>query len=218
MTKTQRAEKERPILMSAPMVRAILAGTKTQTRRALNAYRLRFFRAAAAAGEISDFLDTGTLEENDPSYINDHCPYGQPGDRLWVKETWRTRYDFDRLKPTELRSQDETKHGAGIYFEADGRVLLTGKVRQSIFMRRWMSRIALEITDVRVERLQGISEEDAKAEGVNWAAAGYNAAHETPCAAYKTLWESINGAGSWAKNPWVWKIEFKRINFPRIKL
>jgi hypothetical protein len=200
--------KERPILFSAPMVRALLAGTKTQTRR------------------VAKFNYAGRLEKagkqwhrDDPNAVN-ACPYGQPGDRLWCKETWRTTRGLDHCKPTGLG------FGAAIRYEGDqwrpGFGLVDpGKLRPSLFMRRWMSRITLEITEIRVERLQSISEADAEAEGVTPASRDHTAAavayifgakeFQAHKSAYATLWEQLNGAGSWALNPWVWVVSFKRV-------
>jgi hypothetical protein len=124
---------ERPILFSAAMVRALLAGTKTQTRRIVD-YR----RLPHAA----------------------HCPYGVVGSRLWVKETWGAHAAWDHHKPTDIPSGASVR----IYYAASEEI--HGRTRPSIFMRRWMSRLTLEVTKVRVQRLQDISEEDARAEGV----------------------------------------------------
>ena len=201
--------KERPILFSGPMVRALLDGSKTQTRR---------------------IVKLGMDSCGDPIHPTDPrlpCPYGQPGDRLWVKETWRASHFFDTVPPRDLA---ET---AAIRYEADGdlrdagRKVEAGRIRQSIFMRRWMSRITLEITGVRVERLQEITSADAIAEGIKeyiperedlrqrgkwWECYQYGEhAFLDPRESYRSLWESINGAGSWDANPFVWFIEFRRI-------
>ncbi len=136
------------------------------------------------------------------------CPYGAIGDQLWVKETYRSwkRFDFD--KPINI------PEGAPIFFEADentiSKGLFTARIRQSIFMRHWMSRLTLEITNVRVERLNEISEEDAIAEGVRCRCMS-SAITVAPSVAYYELWDSINGPGSWDQNPWVWAITFKII-------
>lgn len=196
--------KERPILFKGEMVRALLAGTKTQTRRVLSAYQQRFFRAAASVGEISDFLDTGTLEENDPSYINDHCPYGQPGDRLWVKET-HLNNALDGYPPVWFYRADSDEKPSDRHW------------KPSIFCTRAASRITLEITDVRVERLNAISDADAKAEGVDgvfYHDGKGGAVPHTEGAfrkAYFRLWDKINGPLSHMENPWVWVIAFKRV-------
>ena len=188
--------KERPILFSAPMVRALLAGTKTQTRRIIKPQHLAFFNQDAAA-MLSDWNERP-------------LPYGQPGDRLWVRETFGHFECNQHFKP-----------GCNVYYRADGNCLELEPWRPSIHMPRWASRITLEITSVRVERLQEISEADAIAEGVTrlpggdmWTAGGIydGPLHDAnPCGAYRRLWESINGPDSWAANPRVWAIEFRRV-------
>ncbi len=206
--------KERPIPFSAPMVRAILDGTKTQTRRALHpdlfissSGAIVRMKAAAVAGV------TGIAEA--------HCPYGQLGDRLWVREAWRAGRFYDQLAPSQL------PRASGIRFEADKESWTAadqkrvGKLRPGMFMPRWASRITLEVTGVRVERLQDISEADAKAEGASFHDGhgvghsgwrhDYGDVHASARSAYARLWEDINGPGSWAANPWVWVVEFRRI-------
>lgn len=221
--------KERPILMSAPMVRAILDGRKTQTRRTvkpqppagceyvINGAHSHALCRQTSAPSIWVAPTPKSIEHRMP------CPYGKPGDRLWVKETWFTPEAWDSVKPTELPILDTTSGiGVRINYSADlppGSVIL-GRLRPSIFMRRWMSRITLEVVSVRVERLQDISEADAHAEGVEptqdqfvgAALAGiFGAKHLPYASAYAKLWETINGFGSWDANPWVWVVEFKRI-------
>lgn len=216
--------KERPILFSAPMVRAILDGRKTQTRRIIN------HQPPHGCLEIKEQPDTdpyigcvvsgssGIWEDVHSMDYRVRCPYGKPGDRLWVKETWFTAENLDGTKPTEL--QDDVR----INYAADlrGEEVILGRLRPSLFMRRWMSRITLEIVSVSVARVQSISEGDAKAEGADRefeaSAADFllneKWDHEkasTHKLGYKHLWESINGAGSWAANPWVWVVEFRRI-------
>lgn len=167
--------KERPILFQGAMVRALLAGTKTQTRRVCKLE----VRAGMPEPEWQSLLKL--------------CPYGQPGDRLWVRESF---------SPYE--------HREGCWYWADGRIAAHDctKPKPSIHMHRWFSRITLEVTGVRAERLQNISDADALAEGVdrtNTSIPGYARQR------YEKLWESINGADSWAANPWVWVVEFKRL-------
>jgi hypothetical protein len=199
---------ERPILFSAPMVRALLEGRKTQTRRIVKPQPSRdlYHLECLPSGEWRDEeISLGV------------CPYGRPGDRLWVKETHRL---FDKVwtpdamdTAVQYRADMRARILSGRYVGADE---ASGNWRPSIFMRRWMSRITLEITAVRVERLNDISEADAIAEGVDsttpfkWRPDEWQ--NKTPnVARYAGLWESINGAGSWAANPWVWAIEFRRI-------
>lgn len=164
--------KSTPILFSGPMVRAILDGRKTQTRRI---YKHR----------------------NSCTGVSEPCPYGGPGDEIWVRETWKycwkcghTNYAADCNKPRQCRSCDAS----------------LGKWKPSIHMFKFCSRISLEILSVRPERLQDITHWDAKAEGVE-CLPNYTAA---PVDDFRELWDSINGRGSWDSNPWVWRIEFKR--------
>ncbi|MGY8624277.1 hypothetical protein [Chromobacterium violaceum] len=201
--------KERPILFSAPMIRALLAGTKAQERRIIKPQpdvteeRLR---------ELDAWIDGFTLSQQvdgawQHGFIDAQCPYGEPGDRLWVQEEWATDSSqvgkgpdsFAKWPVRYLADHQERACGA-LHGNANG------QPRSANTMPRWASRILLEITDVRVERLQDISEEDAVAEGgpvdhPNGTARGW----------FEQLWEKLNGAGSWDANPWVWVIEFKRI-------
>lgn len=192
--------KERPILFSAPMVRALLAGTKTQTRRIFKPDRMtwdangRYTTYAMRGGELST---TGSGPFKPSSWLH-YCPYGQPGDRLWVRES------FARV-PTACGSED-------IVFAADyqdGSDRAAGvRYTPSIHMPRAVSRITLEITGVRVERLQDISRGDAMAEGCPFP---NMAQGPDPRDWYAELWGAINGPDSWAENPWVWVVEFKAI-------
>ena len=181
--------KERPILFSAPMVRAILDGRKTQTRRIVKNIGI-----VPGIGEILKGSD-------DIKEWPELCPYGKPGDRLWVRETFCYHDDL-----------------AMYLYKADD--VTCCKWKPSIHMPRIASRILLEVVNVRVERLNDISEEDAIAEGINLPSPyvgigmdGEVIESETiswmPSDYYKELWESINGPGSWDLNPWVWVVEFK---------
>ncbi len=172
--------KERPILFSAPMVRAILGGRKTQTRR------------------IAKEAEHGKSRA---------CRYGAPGDRLWVRETW-SKAKSCNASDLFYRADGERQYGrqhALSYVERENRW------RPSIHMPRWASRINLEVTGVRVERLQEISTTDAEAEGWPGPDERNSIQSAYPIAWYSCLWESINGAESWAANPWVWIIEFKLV-------
>lgn len=219
MAEAQRGE--RPILFSAPMVRAILAGTKTQTRRAVKPQPdITGMHTQDGEGRSWGPKDVEYRTHDAEHYLSIpgasfgpmRCPYGTLGDRLWVRETWAP-YDEKTIRDRELdgifyRADDEQKH------ETDG------AWRSPIHMPRWASRLTLEVTGIRVERLHGISPEDALAEGVRaWEesesremAAVLNM-HD-PRDAYAQLWESINGLGSWDANPWVWVIEFRRCDVP----
>ena len=187
--------KEHPILFSAPMVRAILDGSKTQTRRVWKMPRGCMWYEAMGGEREGWFIDPG--QPWWPHVGECRCPYGVPGDRLWVREAWR-RDIFDHEK-TLYRAT----HGDRTVFD---------KWKPSIHMPRVRSRITLEVTGVRVERLQDISKADARAEGVRsnadtLAETGYADARF----AYRSLWETINGAGSWDANPWVWVVEFRKL-------
>ena len=197
---------ERPILFSAPMVRALLAGTKTQTRRVVKPRKDPDFGCQMAPGEIAG-------DEN----LERLSPYGKPGDRLWVRETWMPDPPIDDswastqwagCRDGKIAGVPERfRHPRFCNYAADW---LHGPVSwtPSIHMPRWASRILLEITSVRVERLQDITRGDAMAEGCPFP----NMANATsPRDWYAALWEEINGGGSWDANPWVWVLEFKKI-------
>ena len=202
---------ERPILFSAPMVRALLANTKTQTRRIFKPDRMtwdangRYTTHAMRGGELSI---TGSGPFKPSSWLH-YCPYGQPGgDRLYVRETWAAPHAYDHLPP-RLIPQDARIHYAAT--EDRGGLLW----RPSIHMPRWASRITLEITGVRVERLQEIDIADAQAEGVSDTGAfildGEGNEQGGPIAEYAVLWDQINGPGIWEENPWVWVVKFNRV-------
>ncbi|WP_416359198.1 hypothetical protein [Delftia acidovorans] len=198
--------KERPILFSGSMVRALLAGTKTQTRRAFSPRMEKLMRAAAAMGEVSHFLDEGSMQPNDLDYVRSFCPYGQPGDKLWVREAFMHEpadYCWEASVSIPCRPA-ETAYRADFPNSQPGEGW-----KPSIHMPRNLSRILLEITGVRVERLQDISEADALAEGVPHSLnlPGGRFAREN----FEHLWWTINGDGSWESNPWVWVVEFKRV-------
>ncbi|MBP7622413.1 MAG: hypothetical protein KA763_00465 [Xanthomonadales bacterium] len=203
--------RERPILFSAPMVRAILEGRKTQTRRVIKPQPNNvpgkhhpispYHNGQGGWNWVLSATGHGT---GDPF----PCPYGQPGDRLYVRETWRAMRKHDEIAPRDIPVGDPVEYVAD---EFRG---FNGKTRTAIHMPRWASRIDLEVTGVRVERLQDISTWDAEAEGVNPCENpnGYQTDEETANqAAFRRLWGSINGADSWAANPWVWVVEFRRI-------
>lgn len=201
--------KERPILFSGSMVRALLAGTKTQTRRVV---KMKHYHQIEERDDGSPWpwMYDGEREEN--SWM--HCPYGQPGDRLWVRETFAPR----TLGAWSVLDQ----HMKPLYRADADRPEWKRIWRPSIHMPRWASRITLEITGVRVGRLQDISEADARSEGCTQNHNGYfwGGPHQTggmkqmatALQAYQDLWESINGPGSWDANPWVWVLEFRRLN------
>jgi hypothetical protein len=217
---------ERPILFSGPMVRAILAGTKTQTRRVVKL--LEGFEPSGST------MHWPHAQKRAGVTVPLKCPYGQPGDRLWVRETWAPV--FKRVP-----------HSNGCLYRADddGRQInprsMDGKWKPSIHMPRWASRLTLEMTSVRVEQLKDISEEDAKAEGavftdwgkhchtlscdggetwghVHTQKAGWHfgdaSSHEhclgTARMAFANIWNHVYGVDAWDRNEWVWAISFKR--------
>jgi len=195
---------ERPILFSAPMVRALLDGTKTQTRRAVALPRKRqgFVMLNTGAGWWPYQSDDGESELcNDGMEHPYSCPYGQHGDRLWVREAWKAHTTFDHLPPRDIPESH-------VWYMADDGYKAESRHRPGMFMPRWASRILLEVAAVRVERLQDISRGDAMAEGCPFP---NMAEGRDPRQWYADLWEQINGAGSWAANPWVWVVEFKRV-------
>lgn len=220
--------KERPILFSAPMVRAILSGQKTMTRRVL---RLPYGNAETPDAIFPDGAGSGwiawfgpgphTAEKTARLYPGEDgfkCPQGQPGDRLWVRETWAVADSFLYDGPVDPPRM--------VVYMADGYVydffaeyspntsdwnLNILRKKPSIFMPRWASRIILEITNVKVQRLQAISTEDCIAEGISTTLREYDAFCDLN-AKFKNLWDSINGktpGKSWGDNPWVWAVSFK---------
>ena len=191
-----------PILFTPENVRAILEGRKTQTRRLVK---------LTDAGRIKKPGSPKNWHPDDANAVQ-ACPYGMRGDRLWVRETWAIGVSTGNSWHSEdgrIKSIAEP-HRYSRRYAADGTEGFCGKWRPSIFMPRWACRLVLELTEVRVERLQECSEADAIAEGVK--PCGHSSFHvdEHTCS-YKKLWESINGDGSWAKNPWVWVLTFKRV-------
>lgn len=193
--------KERGILFSGPMVRAILDGRKTQTRRPVK------FQPPIESNKDAAWYDAkADLWRNAEQFARDCCPYGRVGDLLWAREAWWT-YPGE-ITTKLLRDGADTwprwQEGA-IAYDADGDTDVWRNLnwikRPSLFMPRYASRITLAIVGVRVERLQKMTEADAKAEGV------------PSRDAFIELWDSINAKRgfAWATNPWVWVIEFKRL-------
>lgn len=207
---------DRPIPFSAPMVRALLDGRKTQTRRVLRP-RPEFL---GGYGEEADYEEWGWIDEDGaPMSVLDVAPNGYVrGDRLLVREAWRAWVDFDELPPRDIPP------GADVQYLADDPLSpWTSRYRHARFMPRWASRLTLTVTDVRVERLRDISEEDALAEGVERLAGSKGPNHFTreitgkwrgsfnaPTAkeVFADLWNNINGPDSWDANPWVAAISF----------
>lgn len=211
----------RPIPFSAPMVRAILDGRKTMTRRVVKP-QPEFVLCRMKDGGWCQSRPGGVI---DPNMGDWRSPYGVPGDRLWVKETWY--YDIDPHGP--IPKAEDVVPG-NLYYRADGECceiipecqcaeVGATRWRSSRFMPRWASRITLEVLSVRVERLQDIGKDgrkakDVLAEGVDTAAIERNRAwfhpDDCPALAFAGLWDSINGkTHPWASNPWVWVIGFR---------
>lgn len=204
--------KERPILFSGPMVRALLAGTKTQTRREITSIlkrgKITEFGKSDTPGYDWTFLDRGKLwHDLRHAELMERCPYGQPGDRLWVRETWK-----EDLSPC---CDGSCGHQNALYRADFGEgPEWRGGWAPSIHMPKCASRITLEITGVRVERLQQISEPDAYKEGIrlNEWEGDDGEAPSSSREAFEWLWNSINGSACWGENPWVWVIEFHRVD------
>lgn len=217
--------KERGMIFNGEMVRALLDGRKTQTRRPIKWKQTRF----TEIGEREDGSRWPWSEDAEHACDFWHpCPFGAVGDRIWVRETWSS--DFANYYPNDRvwyaadnnrRLDIEVVDGVRGIYSPESDVHVPFRWRPSIHMPRWASRILLEITDVRVERLNTISEEDATSEGVPPAGSllpDYPGTFLTPKGdfatakvAFQRLWESIYGAENWLANPWVWVIEFKRV-------
>ena len=211
---------ERPILFSAEMVRAILDGRKTQTRRAIKP------QPPAEAESVLRQLYSQDAPKNDGAWTwwagkpqtpitkPLFCPYGAPGDTLWVRETWRVHKSYGVLNAARVYGA----MGGDVAYCVD--YLATprnedfwGRGRPSIHMPRWASRLTLEVKSVRVERLQDVSHQDCVAEGC---AGGHGSIPGYPYSAtprehFHHIWNHINGAGAWDDNPWVWALSFGRM-------
>jgi hypothetical protein len=250
--------KERPILFSGAMVRALLAGTKTQTRRLVKPQPTPATWAQAGAnlgGDVraarpvvhplfgiglrrdgTEFAGIGFPEPNI------RCPYGEAGERLWVRETHAVvPYSAYHHASSEIPHRVSPDGVWWAVYREGWTRCAPDPWKPSIHMPRWAARIVLELTDVRVQRLHDISEDDAKAEGVapNWMSddlsggigRGWNEAADgwhnyaypphyagedyeplfTARESYGSLWDAINGAGAWSANPWVWALTFRRV-------
>ncbi|MGK3335333.1 hypothetical protein [Klebsiella pneumoniae] len=216
--------KERGMIFNGEMVRAILDGRKTQTRRPIKWKQTRF----TEIGEREDGSKWPWSEDAEHACDFWHpCPFGAVGDRIWVRETFQgPLFDYDLMDsyckdPTPFEKPEFCVYKAdGVpapeFYDADDELHCCW--RPSIHMPRWASRILLEITDVRVERLNAISQENAQAEGMELT--GWRPTYSdpdsggevmTPYDNFAELWSSIYGDESWKANPWVWVIEFKRV-------
>jgi hypothetical protein len=231
--------KERPILFNGEMVRALLEGRKTQTRRVMKVQphddNCCISTLMCSTGDRSQIgkhrwlrkLNSGEIDQTDTNQNYFSCPYGQVGDRLWVRETWATvpatAYRASVGVPQTINPNAPSR--AAVYRASFDRCYGGFVWKPSIHMPRWASRITLEVTGVRVERVQDITEEDAQAEGCSeWIPCGVytglkgvkiGGAHRkgTHREYFEWLWNSINekrGYG-WNANPYVWAVEFKRV-------
>ena len=230
--------RERPILFNDAMVRAILSGAKTQTRRPLlvSGTCAECFDAAAPhnapdlteadgsaniAGELfgtDPYLRVRYCEHNGISGGRFPCPFGAPGEFLWVRECFALGRVFDESRAAELPI---IERDVPVWFRADGGAdeswANRGKWRPSIHMPRWASRLTLRVTDVRVERVQDITEADARAEGVTpvpFCRAGRGDGLEH-VESFEETWHEVYGIESWTANPWVWVVSFERVEVPR---
>ena len=205
--------KQRPILFSTPMVEAILNQTKTQTRRIVKGIEI-----------FNNKTQTNSSIKRDIKNKNITCPYGRVGDVLWVRETW------------QKRNENAIKEGfEKYYYKASFNGCSDAGWKPSIYMPKDAARIFLQITDIRIERLQEITNEDAKAEGIikllvdnelpiprieyknylnPYKHHSLPETWNTPYHSFQSLWESINGSDSWELNPFVWVVEFKQIAKP----
>ncbi|HFO2431561.1 TPA: hypothetical protein ACHJFN_002511 [Klebsiella pneumoniae] len=235
--------KERGMIFNGEMVRAILDGRKTQTRRIMKPQPEPCPRGGHwwPSNVFKTMLHVEEEMQNGKGgwggLVGDACPFGDVGDRIWVREAYRFPASLDDVSPTGVGEMAVAtgyrKPWAPTFYEFTGtfsdgwkgfetppKVSDAGKLRPSIHMPRWASRILLEITSVRVERLNAISEEDARAEGIIDGGC-LNCGEPEPCGcanpepdatdAFAYLWQSIYGQENWNADPWVWVIEFKRI-------
>lgn len=189
---------DRPILFSAPMVRALLDGRKSQTRRVLRP-RPEFL---GGYGDEADYEEWGWIDEDGaPMSVLDVAPNGYVrGDRLWVREAWRAWVDFDKLPPRDIPP------GADVQYLADDPLSpWTSRYRHARFMPSWASRLTLTVTDVRVERLAEMSSDDALAEGIDVTG------DCGPLVTYAKLWDNLNAKRGflWQSNPWVVALTFR---------
>lgn len=207
--------KERPIIFSDPMVRAILEGRKTQTRRVIKPqpYISKILWQLDTKKPIGDPPATSFRTNYEPALKEWlemlPSPYGTTGDLLWVREAWWPETVSGMTNVYALYRADKSEDRSGPW-------------KPSIHMPKWASRIWLEVVSVRIERVQNISEDDARAEGAEAAWQGMDGP-EGPgisfVAGFHFMWDSINAKRgySWKSNPWVWVIEFKRVGAPAMK-
>lgn len=210
------SDHSRPLLFSAPMVRALLEGRKTQTRRVLSRSNSTMDGSRANAEQWSALLlsDCATVDDGLRVWQYLHVKNGDSrwdgainrvrcrweiGDTFWVKEAWALTGRYDDRRPSDFRWKKPS-----VWYKATGkkRGRDAGRVRSSLYMPKWASRITLRVTSVRVQRVQTITDKDAVAEGV------------ANSATFQDLWRKINGVESWLANLWVWAIGFERVKQP----
>lgn len=218
--------KERPIIFNADMVRAVLDGRKTQTRRIIQERHL--YSGGRTAGNWPVHMPEGEEGEKARLWAESNSPFGAVGNYMWVRESYRMPESLDRYSPQQVAEMAHEsgykKPWAPVQLEADGvrtgkwngfntppLVTEPGKLRPSIHMPRWASRITLEITGLRVERLTALSDDCARNEGCPAQLPDNPDDEHQARTWFRGLWSEIYGEESWQANPWVWVIEFKRV-------
>jgi len=202
------------------MVQALLAGRKTQTRRIVKPQPEQARCIGAMHGDLAWRLSPARYAVSNhqvpPEFI-DTCPYGKPGEKLWVRETWSTdfkdHYPCDRVwyaADDDRKNEIEVRDGVRGIYSPESRAFVPFKWRPSIHMRREFSRILLEITGLRIERVQDATLGDICAEGLAGSIYDFKPASEG-LKVWRRLWAAIHGESSWDVNPWVWVVEFKKI-------
>jgi len=196
---------EKPILAYQHEVRAMLDNRQSQFRRVIANAGGAYFGYIPERDTHWFGLDLRTAGNGPETSIEIHCPYGRPGDTLWVRETWATPGNYDHIKPS-LLTDHMMDARANIVYRATEKYPVYFNWRPSIFMPRWASRITLRVTNVRVERVQSISDGDIVAEGIEDIGA------KDSRAMFAFLWNSINAKRgyAWSDDPWVWVVEFEQ--------
>jgi hypothetical protein len=223
MPDTQEQTEENPIIFSGWSIRRILAGEKSQTRRIMKPQPKEVDPPTRQTWTLErKWLRWKKLKQTSGA-LTERCPYGQPGDVLYVREAFRFDKAFDEYSPADLvRSEEHPTLGRGdVQYEAtpdEGPLSeeTVGRKRPSIHMPRELCRLQLRVEDVRVERLQEIGEDDAMAEGVESVTRRSTSVHggtiTSASVAFKELWKEIHGDDAWEENPYVWVVEFSKIN------
>lgn len=225
--------RERPVLFNGDMVKAILAGTKTQTRRPMKVQPADI--TGFGSNEWSRFRNNMAERWQRAEAFGQPCPFGEPGDRLWVRETWRPEErDSDMADGVRYQADDafrvieNTREAADRWLDVHGGLGAKNiyRWRPSIHMPRWASRLTLRVTGARLERLQSITPDDAVAEGIErvshvglmqafgWKDYGGGAGYFDPVKSFASLWDQVatDRELCWDRNPWVWRISFERID------